>query len=170
MCAYPGHCLETEAAYNATAAKFATLPNTPHMAFINCEADPLLCNVWSSAPGSLWILEMLPPPAEINIYQKRLNLTTTNVKTFTDLQALNSRDGLNLNESVFHPFNGWLAKNHLSLPFAYFLWFFNLIPNWAFMLIVSFVSRTMMSRRMDNHTNRREAAATAAAPAPAAAL
>ena len=167
---HPGHCLGAEAAYNATAAKFATLPNTPHMAVINCETDPLLCNVWSASPGSLWIVEMLPPPAAINIYSHRLNLTTTDVKTFTDLQALDSRESLRLNDSVFHPFDGWFARNHLSLPFAYFLWFFNLVPNWLFMLIVSFVSRTMMSRRMEGHGNRREGAAAAAAPAPAAAL
>jgi hypothetical protein len=159
--------MQAEAAFNETAAKFATLPNTPHMGYLNCEDQGILCTAWSSATGNLWIFEMLPPPADINIYRKRLNLTTTTTKTFADLQSVTTREELKKLDSVFHPFNGWMAKNGLALPVAYVLYVFNMIPNWMIMLIVSFASRSLMSRRMDNHANRGEGAAAGGAPAPA---
>jgi len=139
------------------------------MGLLNCDAEAVLCASWSASPGSLWVIEMLPPPADINIYRKRLNLTTVDAKTFTDLQALNSRESLQLVDTVFHPFNGWFAKNNLSLPLGYLIWGFNLVPNWLFMIVISFVSRTLMNRRMDNHMNRGTGQAAAPAPAPAAA-
>jgi len=42
-----------------------------------------------------------------------------------------------------------LAQNGLAIPVGYAIWGFSLIPSWAFMILVSFASRTMMSRRMN---------------------
>ncbi|KAK6824697.1 hypothetical protein PG987_012191 [Apiospora arundinis] len=133
-----GHCDKIEKAFNETAGKFALLPNH----------EPVLCNSWSVPTGTVWIFEMLPEPAPIDIWVKRFNLTTT---TSDDIVARHSegyKKTFALHEGTFHPFNGWWAQNHLSLPVGYVLWFFNVVPSWLLMLVLSFVSRSMMSNRM----------------------
>ena len=87
---------------------------------------------------------MLPQPAAIDVYVKRLNLTSTTPQTLLDLQAQGSKDGFRLHDGYFHPFDGPLAKNNLAVPAGYLFWFFNAVPSWALMLGVSFLSRTMM--------------------------
>lgn len=138
----PGHCGNIEQAFNETAAKFALQPNAPHMGMLNCDDQPVLCNVWSAGPGWLWDFEMLPAPAAIDIYKKRLNLTTTTADEIVALQG--KKDEFTLLESFWHPFNGRAAELGVAVPFGYFLWFFNLMPSWAMMLAISFFSRTMM--------------------------
>jgi len=158
--------LKVEAAFNESAAKFATLPKAPHMAYVNCEDQAILCNSWSASPGSLWIFEMLPPPAKINLYQRRLNLTTTTSETLLDLHSQESKEGFRLYEGYFHPIDGVLATRGLAVPIGYALWALNIVPSWLMMLVISFVSRSMMSRRMNNVQNR--PAAAGAAPGDAA--
>jgi hypothetical protein len=144
-----GRCDNVEQAFNETAAKFALLDNTPHMAYLNCDNQPILCNAWSAGPASLYVFEMLPEPAPVEVYSKRLNLTTTTSDTFVNLHAAGNKDELLHHTSTyFHPFNGKLAEFGLSVPFGYLMWAMNLVPNWLFMLVVSFGSRAMMSRRM----------------------
>jgi hypothetical protein len=89
---------------------------------------------------------MLPPPAPIDIYSRRLNLTTTTSKELIDLNNNPAKYGEDFKplDSVFHPFDGWFAKNSLLIPMGYVLWGMSVVPNWAFMLIVSFISRSMM--------------------------
>jgi hypothetical protein len=87
---------------------------------------------------------MLPPPAPIDIYRKRLNLTTTTAETLLDLHAQDSKKDFRLHEGYFHPYDGPLAQYGVALPLGYFFWAFNLVPSWAMMLGVSFLSRTMM--------------------------
>ena len=112
------------------------------MGMLNCDDQPILCNVWSAGVGSIWNFEMLPEPAPINIYKKRLNLTTV---TSDDMVALKGhKEEFTLLDSFFHPFNGKAAELGISVPLAYVLWGFNLLPSWAFMLVVSFFSRSMM--------------------------
>ncbi|KAK6845588.1 hypothetical protein PG995_015698 [Apiospora arundinis] len=125
---------------------FCLMP--PHTGYLNCEHEPVLCNSWSVPTGTVWIFEMLPEPAPIDIWVKRFNLTTT---TSDDIVARHSegyKKTFALHEGTFHPFNGWWAQNHLSLPVGYVLWFFNVVPSWLLMLVLSFVSRSMMSNRM----------------------
>ncbi|KAH9893840.1 hypothetical protein F4778DRAFT_748651 [Xylariomycetidae sp. FL2044] len=145
-----GHCGKIEAAFNETAAKFALLPDAPRTALLNCDDQPVLCNAWSAPVGALWIFEMLPEPAAINVWSKRLNLTTTTSDDLMKLHEEGYKTQAKLHEGTFHPFNGWLAQNKLQVPAGYALWFFNLLPSWAFMILVSLLSRTMMSNRMNN--------------------
>lgn len=126
------------------------------MALLNCEDQPILCNVWSAGVGWLWNFEMLPPPAEINIYKKRLNLTTVTSDELVSLQG--KKDQFKVEDSIWHPFNGKLAELGVSVPFAYFLWIFNLLPSWAFMLIISFFSRSMMWVLIPGPNRNREGA------------
>lgn len=112
------------------------------MALLDCENQPILCNSWSAGAGALWIFEMLPPPAAIDIYKKRFNMTTV---TADDIAAFkDSREGAKLVDSWFHPFNGKAVELGLAVPFGYVTWVFNVVPSWAFMLIVSLASRKMM--------------------------
>lgn len=144
-----GHCGRIETAYNETAARFALLPSAPHMGLINCDDQPILCNSWSAGAGTLWIFDMLPQPAPIDIYKKRFNMTTV---TADDIAAVkDDRSSTNIVDSWFHPFNGKATELGLAVPFGYLTWFFNVVPSWMFMLGVSFISRSMMSRRMEGH-------------------
>ncbi|KFG79396.1 hypothetical protein MANI_009532 [Metarhizium anisopliae] len=145
-----GHCGKVEQAFNETAAKFAILPGSPHMGMLNCDDQPILCNAWSAGAGSIWSINMLPAPATVDIFKKRLNLTST---TSEDLVKLNSAEskqaaGFVPLDSWFHPFNGKATELGLSVPYGYVMWAFGLVPNWLFMLIVSFASRSFMGNRM----------------------
>ncbi|KAG8164413.1 hypothetical protein KVR01_006331 [Diaporthe batatas] len=144
-----GHCLKVEEAFNQTAAKLAVLPDAPHVGFVNCDDQPILCNAWSAGAGSVWLFEMLPPPAPVDIYIKRMNLSTTDSDTFLELyKTREDKSQFHKKDGYFHPFNGELAQYGLAVPLAYALWGLSVVPSWAMMLIVSFVSRTFMSRRM----------------------
>lgn len=114
------------------------------MGVLNCDDQPILCNSFSTGTGLLWAIDMLPAPAHIDIYQKRLNLSSTTSDDLVALHAAKDRKGFALLDSWFHPFNGKATDLQLSVPFGYAVWAFNLVPNWLFMLLVSFGSRTMM--------------------------
>lgn len=144
-----GHCGKVEAAFNETAGKFALEPNTPNMALLNCDDQPVLCAAWSASVSSLWIFEMLPEPSPINIFTKRLNLTTTVSDDLVQLQKDGYKTDTKEHDGLFHPFNGALAQNGLSVPAGYVLWAFGLLPSWAFMIVVSLFSRRMMASRME---------------------
>ncbi|KAM5351839.1 hypothetical protein ACJ41O_004562 [Fusarium nematophilum] len=149
-----GRCGTVEQAFNETAAKFALLDDAPHMAYLNCDNQPILCNAWSAGAANLYVFEMLPSPAPIDIYKKRLNMTSTTSDDLVALQASGSKDEFSLVDGWFHPFNGKVAELGVAVPFGYVMWAFGLIPNWLFMLLVSFGSRTMMGRRMQDMANR----------------
>lgn len=160
------HCLRAEAAFNETAEHFATVPETPHMGLINCDNDPVLCNVLSAGAGSIWIFEMLPRPLEVDIYVKRLNLSTVVAKDIVDFLPQEGRAKFRKLDGYFHPFDGPLAEYGVLVPLAYVTWVFSYIPNWLFMFGVSAISRTLMTNRMRNHEQRRaQPGAAGAAPA-----
>jgi len=116
------------------------------MGLVNCDNEPVLCNFVSAGTGSLWVFEMLPPPAITDIYIKRLNLTTVEAKDIAEYLPQEGRTNFRKlgGDSIFHPFDGPLAKYSLLLPLAYVTWIFSYIPNWLFMFAVSAISRTMM--------------------------
>jgi len=143
-----GQCDKINSAYNETALLFAADPTAPHLAYVNCDYQPILCNSWAAGPPSLWVFEVSAPPALIPVHIVGLNTTTTTVKTLTDLKNSKSWKEKPAYEGYFHPFDGPLAKFGLALPLAYALWVFAVIPSWAFMIGVSFLSRSMMGRRV----------------------
>ncbi|KAI1389035.1 uncharacterized protein F4822DRAFT_404761 [Hypoxylon trugodes] len=160
-----GHCGPIETAFNETAGKWAVTPGSPHTAIVNCEDQPVLCNSWSAPVGAVWIFEILPEPAPVDIWTKRFNMTTVTSDDIVALQKEGHKSSTKLHDGFFHPFNGPLAKNGVATPVGWVLWAFNLLPSWAFMVLVSIFSRTMMSNRMAGTSdNRRPAAAGQAAP------
>ncbi|KAK3387716.1 hypothetical protein B0H63DRAFT_164324 [Podospora didyma] len=160
-----GHCGKVETAFNESVTKFATQSKSPHVGILNCDNEPILCTSWSASTGALWVFEMLPAPAPIDVYWKRLNLTTTTSDDILKVAGKDGKKSLYLIDSYFHPFDGVLAKNGLALPIGYLLWGFNAIPSWAMMLIVSFFSRSMMNRQVNGANRPGNPAAAAAAGA-----
>lgn len=139
-----GHCDKVEAAYNETAAVFALNPTAPHLAYLNCENQPVLCNSWGAGPPSLWIMHVAAPPAPVDVRTIYMNSTTTDVKTFTDLHSSRSWKEKPLYEGYFHPFDGPLAQFGLAVPLGYLFWVFAVVPSWLFMIAISFISRNIM--------------------------
>ncbi|KAH6622776.1 hypothetical protein F5144DRAFT_581442 [Chaetomium tenue] len=169
-----GRCDRVEAAFTEAALPFAALPasqRSPHLAMLNCEDQPVLCNSWAANTGGLWLFEMLPAPGPIEVLTKRLNLTTVTTQDVLDGYASTERSESETSWKVvaqdgyFHPFEGKFAKLGVAVPIGYVLWALNAIPSWGMMLIVSFLSRAMMNRRMDGMGGGQPAAgAPAAAP------
>ncbi|PHH85020.1 hypothetical protein CDD83_1030 [Cordyceps sp. RAO-2017] len=149
-----GHCGKVEQAFNETAAKFALLPGTPHMGYLNCDDQPILCNSWAASTANIWSFSMLPAPAPVEVLKRKLNLTTTTSSDLVELYSSKGAGDWTPLESWFHPFHGKATELGLSIPYAYTIWAFNLVPNWLFMVIVSFASRSMMSNRMNNMANQ----------------
>jgi hypothetical protein len=140
-----GQCGKIETGFNETAAAFAVVPSAPHLAYVNCDYQPILCNSWAAGPPTMWIFEVGAPGAPVDIHIVHLNTTTTDVKTFTDLHSKKTWAKQPKYEGYFHPFGGLVAKFGIAQPLAYAIWIFSVIPSWAFMIGVSFLSRTMMS-------------------------
>lgn len=144
---YTGRCDRVEAAFNESAPKLALLPDPPHLAMLNCDNQPVLCNSWAAGVGSIWIFDLYPQPAEIEIYHKRLNLTTATSDDVLDLYnqwKAGHREEFKVKDGFFHPFNGLLAQYGLSTAAGYAIWILNLIPNWLMMLGITVISRTVM--------------------------
>ncbi|KAM7206352.1 hypothetical protein V8F33_000638 [Rhypophila sp. PSN 637] len=160
-----GRCENVEKAFNASAVEFAALKKSPHIAALDCEEYPVLCNAWSAGTGSIYVFDVLPEPAQTEVYWKRFNLTTVTSKDIVDLWTKGSKADLSRIEpdSWFHPLTGKLATYGLAVPLGYFFWILNVIPSWAMMLIVSFLSRSMMNKQLNTQPQRPGGAAPAAA-------
>lgn len=159
-----GHCDGVETAFNETAALFSANANAPHLAYLNCDNQPVLCNSWGAGPPSLWVMHASAQPSPVDVRILPLNITTTNVKTLTEIHSTKSWKEKAPYEGYFHPFDGQLAQYNLAVPIGYFLWGFGVIPSWAFMIGVSFLSRSMMSRRLTPNPPPTQGGAAAAAP------
>lgn len=160
-------CQRAEAAFNETAARWSTDQKAPHLALLDCESQPVLCNSWGTGPLNLWKFEVLPPPAPVDVHTWNLNATTTTTKTFDELRTSKEWKEKPAYTGYFHPFDGPLAQYKVAVPLGYFLWIFSIIPSWAFMIIVSFFSRRMMNNRMGPQGGPPGGAPRAAAPAAA---
>ena len=114
------------------------------MGYVNCDDQPILCNAWSAGATNLWVFEMLPEPAPIDIYKKRLNATTVTSDDIVALRDADKEKTFKRVDGLFHPFNGKIAELGLSNAVGYFFWGFGLIPSWMTMLVLSMVSRSMM--------------------------
>lgn len=121
-----------------------TETETPKMAFVNCDEEQVLCSAWAAGPGTLWIIDLLPPPSDVEIYGKRLNLsrvTTDDVEKYLDPAERGEFKEL---ATIFHPFNSKIAKAGMSIPVGYVVHYVGMVPSWAFMFGLSMLSRTLM--------------------------
>jgi hypothetical protein len=139
-----GYCDKMNTAFNETALLFKADPHAPHLGYVNCDLQPILCNSWGAGPPSMWVFDVRPEPQPVDIHIVAVNVTTVTAKTFLDLKADKSWKEKPAYEGVFHPFNGQLAKFGVAVPLAWILFGFSVVPNWLFMIAISFASRTMM--------------------------
>jgi hypothetical protein len=59
-----GHCTTAETAFNQTAALWSINPSAPHLGYLDCDNQPVLCNSWGAGPPSLWILDVPAPGSQ----------------------------------------------------------------------------------------------------------
>lgn len=70
---------------------------------------------------------------------------------------------------ALHPVDSWLAKYGLQYYVGFLIWGMGTTPSWAIMILISFVSRQFMSRRMTGRPGLDGYGAPAAGQQPAAA-
>ena len=63
-------------------------------------------------------------------------------------------------EGYFHPFNGLLAQQGLNIYMGWLIYYVAMVPSWAFMIAISFFSRSFMSRRMGPDRSLRQGQGT----------
>lgn len=54
-----------------------------------------------------------------------------------------------------HPFDGWLSRSGLFVPYTYSLFVLSRIPSWVLMVGISLVSRALMTKKLDGVNERR---------------
>lgn len=139
-----GHCGKIETAFNESSLLFSVDPTAPHMALLNCDNQPVLCNSWAAGPPNLYIIEVPVAPAPVDVRTFLMNATTTTVTDFTELHSSGSWKNAPVYEGYFHPFDGQLAQYGLAVPLGYVLWLFAVVPSWMFMIGISMISRNIM--------------------------
>lgn len=129
---------------------FSVDPTAPHLGYLDCEANQVLCAAWSaSAPSVMYYqvpkeqpagAERLPTPLHI-IY---LNSTTVTPETIYKIHSEKIYEKTPAYEGALHPVDGWVAKYQLNIPMGYVIWGLGVVPSWMFMIGISFFSRTVM--------------------------
>ncbi|DAA74474.1 TPA_exp: Uncharacterized protein A8136_3441 [Trichophyton benhamiae CBS 112371] len=167
-----GQCGQANRAWKEAQNQFALDAQSPNLGRVNCEAQGLLCAIWSVSPPMLWHIQVPSTPSIgeekplTPIHPFRLNATTV---TADDIYKVHSEKLWEKEpelQTMFHPFNGLAAEYRINEVVGYIIYCLGMIPSWAMMVGISFISRTMMSRRM-GRPGQGPGAPGGAAPAPA---
>ena len=144
-----GRCLGVEKAWNESTALLAADPSAPKLGFVHCDKSPVLCTMWATNVPSIWHVELpvvaadqSKPATTIRILV--LNTTTTTAMDIVKIHTEKTYEKKAVYESPIHPFDGWFAQYGLIVPMGYILYGFANIPSWAFMIVISLMSRTIM--------------------------
>jgi len=167
-----GQCGEVEKAWNETAALLSADPSAPHLGYINCDDQPILCSIWVAGPPAVWYFQLPISTVDQSKPATTLHIVTLNTTTITtqDIVQIHTKktyENVAPYEGIFHPFDGWVAQLGLNIPIGYVLWVFGIVPSWAMMVGISFFSRSFLSRRVGNAGAQPRGAAPAAGAAPA---
>ncbi|KAI9717073.1 MAG: hypothetical protein M1812_005008 [Candelaria pacifica] len=154
-----GQCGKVEKAWNESAAILSAKPSPPNLAYLDCEDQRILCNIFAAGAPSIWHILLPKPQADqsrpattIRLLGLDPNSTSADI---VKIHATKSWKEATVYEGVFHPFDGQFAKFGVNVPVGYALYAFSVVPSWAFMLVISFASRTLMSRRLPAGGNAR---------------
>jgi PTH2 family peptidyl-tRNA hydrolase len=141
-----GQCGDIETAWNKSVALLAADLKSPNLGYINCDISPILCAIWYAGPPAIWYIEVPADPkvAPTPIHVVPLITNSTTPRDIVEIHTQKRFLDRPSYEGAFHPWDGYLAKAKLNIPAAYVLYAFSLVPSWTFMLLVSFVSRTIM--------------------------
>jgi hypothetical protein len=74
-----------------------------------------------------------------------LNRSTVTALEIAELHTKEKYKDTEPYEGALHPFDGWLEKTGINLPLAYFMWGISKMPSWLPMILISFLTRNMMS-------------------------
>ncbi|KAL1305210.1 hypothetical protein AAFC00_002128 [Neodothiora populina] len=163
-----GVCGHAEAEWNKSIPLIAASKEPPRLVVLNCETDPVLCNAWAAGPPTVMYMQ-LPKPLEdqstpaTSVYSIALNRTSVTAGEIAAIHTDAKYAEKAPYEGYFHPFDGQLAQYGLAIPFGYAVYYFNMVPSWAMMVGISFLSRTFMSKKAAGARPARPAAAAAAA-------
>ncbi|KAI7214699.1 hypothetical protein KC333_g5876 [Hortaea werneckii] len=162
-----GRCQRADKAFNESIPLLAASTSPPNLATVNCEAQGVLCHAWALAPPQVLQL-LLPQPLPdqdtpaTTMRAKNLNRTTVAATEIASLHLQEKWNDVPVYEGYWHPFDGPLAQFGVNIPIGYVIYYFSQVPSWAFMIGISFFSRTFMSRRMQPQAP--QGGARAAAP------
>lgn len=144
-----GLCTRAETAWNESTALISAKKNPPNLGLINCETDGVLCHAWQVHPPNLLHMQLpqpladqsLPTSTVRNIFVNRTSVTAPEIAALVlQDKYLETKPY----ESVFQPFDGFLAKTGLQIPLGYVSFGISKVPSWVFMIGVSFISRNFM--------------------------
>ena len=116
---------------------------------MDCEQNPILCAVWAASAPTLWHLQVpqrLPgePRPEIPLHVVYLNHTTVRPENVYNAHAKKEWQEKPRYEGWLHPWDGVLAQNGLLTPLGYAIYYIGMVPSWATMIGISFMSRSLM--------------------------
>jgi hypothetical protein len=146
-----GQCGPVDTAFQSAAKTFSADSKTPQLATIDCDHEPILCNVWLVSPPALYYIRSPVPaatagaPATRPIHYYKLNPAVVSAQDLIDIHKANNWEKIPAMDSPFHPFDGILATTGANLAIGYAYTALNMVPSWVYMIAVSFFSRTIMS-------------------------
>ncbi|KAK2828976.1 hypothetical protein FQN49_007214 [Arthroderma sp. PD_2] len=145
-----GHCGQANRAWKEAQNSFAAYEDSPSLGRLNCENQGLLCSIWSVSPPSLWHIQ-IPGSRSLGeekphtaIHPVRLNATTVTAEDIYKVHSEKLWEKEPELQSMFHPFNGLAAEYRLNELVGWAVYGLGMIPSWAMMVGISFLSRTMM--------------------------
>ncbi|TKA82699.1 hypothetical protein B0A55_01271 [Friedmanniomyces simplex] len=148
-----GLCESAERAWNESVGLMSASSTPPHFTLLDCDDQGVLCAAWALSPPTV-IHMLLPQPLPdqskpaTTVRSIHLNRTTVAAPEIAAIHLQETYKEVPPYEGLWHPFDGPLAEYGVQIPVGYALWGFSKVPSWAFMIGVSFLSRSFMSRRM----------------------
>jgi len=123
--------------------------NTPHLASLDCETQPVLCHAWALGAPTLvhmFLPQPLPDQSTPASTLRSIGLNRTEVTAgyIASLHTEEKYKDFPVYEGFWHPFDGPLAKFGAGIPLGYVIWGFSQVPSWMIMIGISFFSRTIM--------------------------
>lgn len=165
-----GFCGRAEQAWNESVALVSASSTPPNLALLDCDADNVLCQAWAISPPQVVHILVPQPLADQSTPATTcryigLNRTTVTAPQIAAIHLQETYKETEPYDGFFHPFDGPMAKLGLNVYMGYAIWGFSKVPSWLFMIVVSFISRNMMNRRMGGAGARGGAPAAGQQPA-----
>ncbi|PGH32695.1 PTH2 family peptidyl-tRNA hydrolase [[Emmonsia] crescens] len=148
-----GLCKQSDKAWEDALPLFSADETSPSLGKLNCEANGLLCSILSAGAPSIWHWQVparepgQPKPKTV-IHTTGVNTTTVDAETIYKIHSEKVWEKTPAYDGAFHPVDSMLAQYGLNVPVGYVLYGVGMVPSWLVMVGISFISRTVMSRRM----------------------